>query len=161
MNLLIAPYTEADRTAVIAGNIDLQETERAVSEFCLPGEDIGEKYLDYLLKLNNENSGAILVAKIDGKVVGFIGCRIEYDESVTTTAESNTFSYISDAWTHPEHRKQGIFKALNKAAEDYFKQFSHITIVKLNVLARNLPAIAAYEGTGYNTQELTLVKRIR
>ncbi len=159
-HIIIQPYTEADRAAIIAGNIDLQETERAISEFCLPGKDIGESYLDHLLKLNEENSGTLLVAKIGAVVVGFIGCRIEVDDSITTTNDINVYGYISDAWTHPEYRKQGIFKALNSAAENYFKQFPYIKIIKLNVLAQNIPALTAYKNTGYEIQELTLLKKI-
>ncbi len=160
-DISISPYAPEDRQAVIAGNIDLQETERAVSEFCLPGEEIGEKCLDHMLKLNAENSGALLVAKIGDKVVGFIACRIEHDDSITTTEDINVFGYISDAWTHPEYRKRGIFKKLSDAAEGHFKQFPEIKVIKLNVLAKNEAAIAAYEKSGYETQELTLFKKLR
>jgi len=159
-NIIITPYSPTDRAAVIAGNTDLQETERVISEYCLPGADIAEPYLDLLLKLNAENSGTILMAKIDGKTVGFIGCRIGDDESITTVPEFNTTGYISDAWTHPDYRKQGVFKKLNEAAENYFKQFPHIRFIKLNVLAKNLPAITAYEKSGYEIHEMTLVKKL-
>lgn len=159
-DILITPYIESDKAAVIAGNIDLQETERAVSEFCLPGAEIAEKYLEHLLRLNADNSGVLLIAKIDEKIVGFIACRIEHDESVTTKEELNTFGYISDAWTHPDYRKQGIFKKLNVAAENYLKKFPQIKLVKLNVLEGNNNALTAYENTGYKTIERTLVKRI-
>ena len=158
--ITIEPYLESDRAAIIEGNIDLQETERAISDLCLPGIEIGEKYLDHLLKLNAENSGTLLVAKIGDKVVGFIACRIEHDESVTTIDEANTFGYISDAWTHPDYRKQGIFKKLSETAENHFKQFPEIKIIKLNVLAKNKPAIVAYERSEYEIQELTLMKRL-
>jgi ribosomal protein S18 acetylase RimI-like enzyme len=160
MNIIIAPYTPADRAAVIKGNIDLQETERKLSQFCLPGIDIGELYLDHLLMLNSLQKGIILVARIGNVVVGFISCRIEIDESVTTTDELNTHGYISDAWTHPEFRKQGIFTALNQAAEEYLRQFPEVRIIRLNVLAGNTAALAAYENTGYQIQELALFKRI-
>jgi ribosomal protein S18 acetylase RimI-like enzyme len=160
-DLIIAPYTSEDREAVIEGNIDLQETERKLSEYCLPGIDIGELYLDHLLKLNREQSGVLLVAKIGGRVVGFISCRIEKDESVTTTDELNTHGYISDAWTHPEFRNQGIFKALNTAAEEYLAKLPGISIVKLNVLPKNTPAIIAYGRAGYRIGELTYVKKLK
>ncbi len=158
--LIIRPYRKSDRAAVIIGCIDLQETEHAISEFCLPGKDVGERYLDLLIKLNSENSGLILVAEFDEKIVGFISCRIETDESVTTTENYNIFGYISDAWTDREYRKQGIFRALNDAAIQYLKGLNRVTVVKLNVIAKNKAAIAAYENTGYKIQELTLVKKI-
>jgi ribosomal protein S18 acetylase RimI-like enzyme len=157
---VIAPYSPADRQAIVRGNIDLQETERALSEFCLPGKEIGELYLDHLLELNRKQKGTILVAKIDGRVVGFISCRIEYDDSVTTTEDLNTHGYISDAWTHPDYRKNGIFKKLCAAAESYLQHFPEVKVVKLNVIAGNEPAIAAYKRAGFKPQELTLVKRI-
>ncbi len=161
MKITIAPYTDADRAAVIEGNIDLQETERKLSDFCLPGINIGELYLDHLLELNRKQHGVILVAKVGEKVVGFISCRIETDESVTTTDDLNTHGYISDAWTHPDFRNKGIFRALNTAAEEYLAQLPEIKVVKLNVLAKNTPAILAYGKAGYRIQELTYAKRIK
>lgn len=157
----IFPYTEHDRSAVIKGSIDLQETERAVSDLCLPGSEVAERYLEQLLKLNAENSGVIFVAKVEERVIGFIAGRIEHDDSVTTIDEANTYGYISDAWTDPEYRKRGVFKKLNEVMMNYFRQFENISIIKLNVLAKNFPAIAAYEGTGYTAQELILIKRFR
>ncbi len=158
--ILITPYTEDDRKAVIEGNIDLQETERAVSEFCLPGEEIGELYLNHLLALNREQFGTLLVAKIGDKTVGFISCRIDHDDSVTTTDEMNTYGYISDAWTHPEYRNRGIFKELEKAALEYLRSLRKVSIVKLNVIAKNTPAVVTYENTGYETKELMMMKRL-
>ena len=158
-DIKISSYLEQDRPAIIAGLIDLQETERAISKFCLPGTEIAEKYLNELLKLNAENQGTILVAKIDGKVVGFIACRIDHDESITTTNDINTFGYISDAWTNPEYRKQGVFKELNQAVENYFTKHKEVKFIKLNVLDKNKTAITAYKNSGYESYELTLIKK--
>jgi ribosomal protein S18 acetylase RimI-like enzyme len=161
MEIIVTPYVDSDRPFVIEGNIDLQDTERDVSEFCLPGIQIGEIYLDHLLKLNAQNFGTILVARVEGRAVGFIGCRIENDESITTTDEANRYGYISDAWTDHPYRNRGVFKKLSKAVEDYFMQFPEIKIIKLNVLIGNESAVATYRNNGYKTQELVLAKRIR
>lgn len=160
-HIVISPYTPADRAAVIEGNIDLQETECKLSEFCLPGKEIAEEYLDLLLDTNEIKSGTLLVAKIDGKVVGFISCRIERDDSITTTDDLNIHGYISDAWTHPDFRNRGIFRALNRAAEEYLGRLPGIKVIKLNVLPKNTPAILAYGRAGYRIQELTYAKRIK
>ncbi len=160
-NLVISPYSPEDRAAVIEGSIDLQETECKLSEFCLPGREVGERYLDHLLELNELGSGELLVAKIEGRVVGFIGCRVELDASITTSDDLNMHGYISDAWTHPEFRNRGVFKALSSAAEEFLGRLPGIKVVKLNVLAKNTPAIIAYGKAGYRIQELTYIKRIK
>jgi ribosomal protein S18 acetylase RimI-like enzyme len=159
--ITISEYTDADRSTLIRGGIDLQETERAVSDLCLPGTEVAEKYLEQLLKLNAQNSGKIFVAKIGDKAVGFISCRLEHDDSVTTIDAANDYGYISDAWTDKGHRNQGIFTKLHEAAIEHFTQFNHISIVKLNVLQGNKVAFAAYDRTGYEVHEVVMFKKIR
>ncbi len=54
----------------------------------------------------------------------------------------------------------GVFRQLNEQAEAYLKQFEEVKIIRINVLANNLPALKAYEKTGYKPEQITLMRKI-
>ena len=156
----ITLYADQDRQSVIDGISDLQEVERALANTRRPGPEIADPYFEQLKKEVAEKSGAIFVAHIKQKVVGFVACFVEHDDNVAETPESTTFGYISDAWVSEEFRGQGIFKSLNAKAEEYLLQ-QNMVLARITVLAKNEPALRAYERTGYESEEISLVKKLK
>lgn len=156
----IEVYQDTHKDGVIAGIIDLQEVERKLTETRLPGNKIAEPYFRQLQREIQEKSGVIFVAQAANKVVGFIACWIEHDNNVAETTDSTTFGYISDAWVAAQFRNQGIFKQLNSQAEKYLAGFHEVKLIRIGVLANNIPALMAYQKTGYKPEEITLMKRL-
>jgi ribosomal protein S18 acetylase RimI-like enzyme len=156
----IERYTETDKEALIAGFADIQEVERALSDTRRPGNEMAEEYFEQITKEVAEKSGAIFMAKSGGKTIGFIACWIEHEADPIRTSESNTFGYISDAWVSPELRDRGLFGKLNAEVENYLKQFPEVHFVRLNVVAGNERAQAAYAKMGYAPEQITMAKRI-
>jgi ribosomal protein S18 acetylase RimI-like enzyme len=159
--ILIEPATEADRKAIVDGIADLQDVERDISDTRRPGKDIAEQYVARLEASIDQKRGTILVARADGNVAGFIACWIEQEDNVAETPESTTYGYISDAWVAADMRGRGVFFLLNEHAEKHLARFPEVSIVRINVLAKNLAALRAYEKADYEPYEMTLQKRLK
>ena len=78
------------------------------------------------------------VAKIDDKVIGFIGTWIIVDES-----------HITNVAVHPDYRKLGIGSMLIEAMIDYCEE-KKCAAYTLEVRSSNKPAISLYEKHGFN-----------
>jgi ribosomal protein S18 acetylase RimI-like enzyme len=159
--IVIEPATEADRKAIVGGIADLQDVERAITDTRRPGKEIAEEYVAQLQASIDQKRGAIFVARIAGKVAGFVACWIEQDDNVAETPESTTYGYISDAWVAADVRGRGLFSLLNEHAETYLAGFAEVSIVRINVLAKNTAALRAYEKANYEPYEMTLQKGLR
>ena len=94
--VVIRPYRETDRAAVISAEIDLQEYERTLHDTRLPGAAVMEAYFDGLQQQVAAQSGAILVAEDDGRLLGLVACVVVHDDIVAETADSNVHGYITD-----------------------------------------------------------------
>ncbi len=159
-SVIIRPYEDSDKDQLLRGIVDLQEYERAIAPLTRrPGEDIDEEYFSYLMKTFDEQHGALFVAVQDEQLIGYIACRVEREESISKTSVSNIHGYISDAWVDEKFRNQGVFTQLNQKAEEYLLQFPEVEIIRLFVLADNDVAVKAYERTGYENEEILLMKR--
>ncbi len=77
------------------------------------------------------------VAKIDDKVIGFIGTWIIVDES-----------HITNVAVHPDYRKLGIGSMLIEAMIDYCEEKKCVAYT-LEVRSSNEPAISLYKKHGF------------
>ncbi len=78
---------------------------------------------------------AFLVALIDDKVVGYLGCHHIADEG-----------YITNVAVHNDFRRQGIARQLLRYAKE---QWQHLFRITLEVRVSNTAAIALYESEGF------------
>lgn len=92
--------------------------------------------LSYEQELNN-SLAKYFVAKIDNKVIGFIGTWIIVDES-----------HITNVAVHPNYRKLGIGSKLIESMLNYCKE-KNCTAYTLEVRESNKTAISAYEKHGF------------
>ena len=114
-----------------------------INRVCLP-----ENYPAYFfLQLHSNYSKAFLVAEKDGKVVGYIMCRLEHGKSHFGFRIIKRGHVVSIA-VLPEHRKQGIGKNLMLNAEKALKDYGAKEII-LEVRVSNIPAINLYEKLEY------------
>ena len=114
-----------------------------INRVCLP-----ENYPAYFfLQLQSNYSKAFLVAEKEGKVVGYIMCRVEYGKSHFGFKIIKKGHVVSIA-VLPEYRRQGIGKNLLLNAEKALKEYGAKEII-LEVRVSNTPAINLYEKLGY------------
>ena len=131
---VIRPYREADRAAVIAAEIDLQEHERTLHDTRLRGAAVMDAYFDRLQREVAAQAGAILVAEDGGRFLGLVACLIVRDDAVQETADSNVHGYVTDIYVVPEQRGSGLAQALLQAAEDHLAP-TGVSRLRINVLA--------------------------
>jgi hypothetical protein len=83
---LIRLYRSEDRASLLASTDDLQEYERALHHSRRPGAEIAERHLSRLVH-GLRNAGAILLAEIDARLVGFIAYWINREDSLLETPD--------------------------------------------------------------------------
>ncbi len=155
----VRPAAVADRAFLLAAIIELQEHERHLHDTRRPGTEIAVAQLA-LIEARAAGQGAILVAELEGAPVGFVAGWVEQEEVAAETAESNRFGLIADICVLEPHRCQRIAAPLLEAMEAHLAA-AGVTWLRINVLAANAPARAAYARAGYVPYEILHEKRLR
>lgn len=91
-------------------------------------------------QLREELGGNLfLVAEDETGVLGYVGCQVVLDEG-----------YITNVAVHPRARRRGAARALlERLQADAVRR--ELAFLTLEVRASNAPAIALYEGAGYQS----------
>lgn len=155
----IRPYEETDRKMVADWIIGIQEIERSYLWTHVPGKDMVEKYFAQTAKEVADNNGAWLIAEINGKPAGFVSFFAERANDVILSDEANFYGYITDMYVSTDFHGKGVYQALLAKAIESFKKLG-VTSVRLNVVAQNERARAAYEKEGFVAEEIEMRKRI-
>ncbi len=120
--------------------------------------ELKQKFVDYLTKIINENQTQILIAKDDGKIVGFITFLESYDTYLDT--KITKFGLIIELFVAEDYRKQGIGSELMGKAEEYFK-IKGLPYVTLHVSCFNDEAIEYYHKRNYTNSQMSMIKKLR
>lgn len=97
---------------------------------------------------------AVYVAVDAGQVVGFV----EVTERVHFTGQVD--AYVGELITATGHERQGIARALMRAAEDWGVSRG-LAVLTLETGAANHEALAFYAAIGYKAEDVRLSKQIR
>jgi ribosomal protein S18 acetylase RimI-like enzyme len=154
----IREYTPADRVGVLDAVIELQDYERILEDDRLPGADIAEKHLEYMLQQCADKNGRIFVASISGRVAGLV-CVWAEEAFGEHYARPSRAGFISDLVVREGYRRGGIGRALLEVAEDFLRA-QGVTLVHLGVLSRNAIAQSFYVAVGYREYEVVLIKNL-
>ena len=147
-----------DRGQLRRAIVELQEYEGTLQKTRLPGEQIADAYLAWIENQIGEG-GALLIAEIDRRFVGFVAGWIEHSDTMTETPDSNRFGYISDVCVMPDYRGQRIASLLLSAIEKRLSR-TGITRIRICSLAANASARASYERAGFESYEITYEKSV-
>jgi len=96
-------------------------------------------------------SGTLYIAEIGAKMVGSVALTHEPEpenENWLICADDNEIFVIHILAAHPDFIRQGVGSALLQFAETQAK-LQNIKSIRLDVYEKNLPAINAYEKSGY------------
>lgn len=119
-----------------------------------------EQYFDLMLKSVKDNTGKILLAKMDNQIVGLIIGIIEEKDTIdrlTNTCPKR--GIISELVVSKKARGKNIGKELMKHIENYFKELKCDFIV-IDVFGPNKDAYMFYEKLGYFPRNYEVVKKI-
>jgi [ribosomal protein S18]-alanine N-acetyltransferase len=115
------------------------------------GRTLPEHYSDYFyLEILTEFPETFLVAELDGKLVGYVMCRVEYGFSHLKRLGLARKGHIVSVAVVEEHRGKGVGSRLVLAALDEMRKKS-ATECYLEVRVTNQGAISLYERLGYKT----------
>jgi ribosomal-protein-alanine N-acetyltransferase len=113
-------------------------------------EALPEHYSDYFYyELLAEFPETFLVAEIDGSIVGYVMCRIEYGFSHLKRLGLARKGHIVSIAVKEQHRGKGIGTMLMRTSQDAMEAKS-VNESYLEVRVTNAEAIALYGGLGYS-----------
>ncbi len=154
----IRPYEPGDAEAVRRCIVELQAHERTLeADRAEATASFAEDILQRKLTACRERRGAVLVAEAEGAVAGFVCCWIAtITNPITTLTEC---AYVAALSVLGAYRRRGLGRALLRAAEDYALR-QDVAMIRLDVLAANVPARELYDAEGYRPFEMSLTKRL-
>ena len=121
---------------------DLDKVMR-INQVCLP-----ENYSpDFFIDLHDRFPETFIVAEEDGKIVGYIMCRIE--TNFFNLAGSGKKGHVISVAVLPEHQHKGIGDALLQEALKNMQAIYHAKECYLEVRVSNMPAIKLYRKLGF------------
>ncbi len=124
--------------------------------FAIPGEPArAEDYVNHLL---DEENGVILVAELEGVVIGLIQLAV-FDERSGPYRRKHPHAHIGDIVVSGEHRRAGVGRMLMAAADGWAKARGAEEI-ELTVWDFNSDAIALYESLGYTITKRTMLRSL-
>jgi len=113
-----------------------------------------ENYPVFFFKIHHENfPKAFLVAEIEGRVVGYVMCRVETGHLFTRNAAGRQGHVISLA-VLPEARRMGIGTSLMREALKNLHEVYGVDEYYLEVRVSNTPAINLYNKLGFKPHKV-------
>ena len=110
---------------------------------------------DFFEKTIRKVNARILVALIDGKIVGYL-----YGTIKRCKATGTRYGYIREAYVMKGYRRSGVF---NRLEGEFIRCLDRREIewVSLDALVQNTNAIRAFERTGYSKSCFYMVRRLK
>ena len=135
----------------------LEDPTLGESSIVVDNENV-DKWREYIIKLHREDENQILVAEVNGKLVGYIhflkpmytrfGLKAKY-----------CWAPIANLYIQPEFRRRGIGTQLMQKCLDYLKS-KGATRVELDVWTHNKEAISFYRKFNFEIHDLRLQKSL-
>ncbi len=116
-----------------------------INRLCLP-ENYTYFFFDAILQ---NYPKTFLVAEIDGKIAGYIMCRVERGLSKLNKLSMKKLGHIISIAVLPEYRRRGVATALLARAMKLLKDEYKCAEVYLEVRVSNNPAISLYRKLGF------------
>jgi len=127
---------------------DLEEV-MSINERCLP-----ENYTHFFfMDLHQQFPETFLVAEEDGRVVGYIMCRVETGMSDLRLIGIGKKGHIISIAVLPEHRRRGVAQALVGEAMKAMQQRYKAKECYLEVRVGNTPAVSLYKKMGFQVTQ--------
>ena len=116
-------------------------------------------FLQYLIGIQSKESGRILVAEQEGRLVGFV-CLLGPIRSQGLDDIDEAYAFLSDLFVRPDCRGKGIGRLLTEKAERHARS-SGAGRIALKVLAQNAVARRFYDHLEYQDRFVVMSKQLR
>ena len=122
---------------------DLQSVIR-INRYCLP-----ENYIDFFfMDLYQRFPETFIVAEQDGKIVGYIMCRIEVGLASLGLGGLVRKGHVVSIAVLPQGRRKGVARALMTGAMEGMRHYK-AKLCYLEVRVTNEPGVALYKNLGF------------
>lgn len=148
----IRDSAESDRPGLVALTNELQDYLKAIDPLqrLLRAPDYGERYAAMCLEGVQENDGTLLVAEVEGAIVGYIAGVIDRESAdVGLSYVETKAGRITEFVVTEEARASGVGARLVEALEAFFREKA-CDLARVEVFAPNDLALRFYEGRGYH-----------
>jgi len=120
-----------------------------------PGPEVERRYRSRL-----EDSGrSVLVAVMDGSVIGFADAALEQHEDQGTYDRPGVYAYAEELIVTAAYRRRGVATALMRALERWAKSVGARAIL-LDTHVTNAEARSLYQALGYREMGVILLKEM-
>ena len=116
-----------------------------INRICLP-ENYSHFFFQTILR---DYPKTFLVAEVNGKIVGYVMCRVERILSKLDRFRFKRAGHVISIAVLPEYRNRGIARSLLNRAINVLKDEYKCEEVFLEVRVSNSPAISLYEKLGF------------
>jgi GNAT superfamily N-acetyltransferase len=159
MNLVIRPYAEADRLAIVDLFDELNRHEFEISGDRKTDRAAAELGATEMTDALAGNDGTVaLVAEMDGDVAGIMVWGVHEDYSYVLD-ELRRHGRVEDIVVAARFRGLGVGQALLAEAERLTRE-AGIKRLRLTMLAGNDVALTAYRRAGFRDYSVTLLKNL-
>ncbi|HZK07208.1 MAG TPA: GNAT family N-acetyltransferase [Bacteroidales bacterium] len=118
--------------------------------YFVPTDAVEEVYRDFMERSLLSEDRLLLVAEIDGKIVGYAAAEIQARSPIFRIAKNG---YINDVFVEEEFRKLGIAREFLTELKKWFES-KGIKHVELSVLADNEVGKKTWAKFGFETYEI-------
>lgn len=148
----IRPFDPEDLEQVTRFWKEMWSDPVVAGDFCFPTEENVARWQRYIMKVHRNDRNQILVAKTNGKLVGYIFFLNRADFPLETRY---AWAFVNGLYVRPAYRRKGIATELMKEAFDHLKSIG-VAHVRLNVMISNRAATELYRKLGSRDYSLRM-----
>ena len=135
----------------------LQENEVLLWDKSAQWEDIEKDYLQYMVEMQEECEGLMLIAFGNHEPAGFIFGYLQEEDESRCEISTGRILYVSDGFVYPQYRKRGVYALLNEQLENHYKNKGIKRMTRFTH-ARNQPMQQFLKKEGYEVTRLLYEK---
>ena len=156
----IREFEAKDRPALVKLARELQAAEAPFYDRMKPPSEIGDWYVDALLKACRLNKGKILVATEGDDLIGYAAVLSEISSKDEIDEVEYTYAYVQDLAVTERFRRRGLGSQLLARCEEIARE-AGARWLRISVLTENADAVRVYEKAGFRSLFSVMEKSIR
>jgi GNAT superfamily N-acetyltransferase len=155
--LQITPYDATDESEVVGLVRELQAHEAQLFDRMIPPGEMGRWYILRLLQQVSETGGIFLVARLDGRIVGYATLLARQTSETAIDEVLYSYATIGDLVVAGSARRKGIGARLIEECEKRARAAGQKWL-RVTVLAANSQARRVYERVGFADRFIDMEK---
>jgi ribosomal protein S18 acetylase RimI-like enzyme len=156
-SLTIRPYHFNDEVKVVFLVRELQEHESSFFDRLAAPHKVGSWYLAHILREARQNGGELIVAELDGRIVGYATLLLGQTSEGSFDEMPYTYAVIGDLIVTESARTQGVGAALLREGERLARAAGERWL-RVNVFAGNERALQVYRRFGFAEHVIEMEK---